>query len=386
MNTHHQDHPSTPVPDTLHRDTPPVCSADLKRRVMNEAGHMLDREQSFAWPGWARGAVAAVFMTVVIGVWFMPRIYLQDSAKSRAMELGADWLALAQETDGRWQPERWGGRDEFTVGLTGLALMALVQDHDVTHTDAVRNGIRYLVDTQQPSGAWSVEGSNRMYNQSMATLALLSARRRYPDSTVDRAIARSLRFMAEGQTPQGGWNYAGTSVGPANSGATLWPLYALAAASSEGFTEAETALRRGGGWLIGMMQADGGMTYQSAKRATDNATPTLLAMTSVFLKQIPYQGDSPRALNGKLAESARRHAQRDTTIDYYEEYFLARHLSETTPEQTADLLNALQNRLIERQVTGGEHRGSWSPDDHWSRIGGRLYTTALASLSLSIES
>jgi len=38
--------------------------------------------------------------------------------------------------------------------------------------------------------------------------------------------------------------------------------------------------------------------------------------------------------------------------------------------------------LTKHQVKAGPERGSWNPDGVWGEVGGRVYSTAMATLSL----
>ena len=40
--------------------------------------------------------------------------------------------------------------------------------------------------------------------------------------------------------------------------------------------------------------------------------------------------------------------------------------------------------LISEQIKVGHLAGSWDPKDEWGRYGGRLYSTALATLTLEV--
>ena len=40
--------------------------------------------------------------------------------------------------------------------------------------------------------------------------------------------------------------------------------------------------------------------------------------------------------------------------------------------------------LISEQIKTGKDAGSWDPNDEWGRYGGRLYSTALATLTLEV--
>ena len=45
---------------------------------------------------------------------------------------------------------------------------------------------------------------------------------------------------------------------------------------------------------------------------------------------------------------------------------------------------AVRDTLIGEQITDGADAGSWSPHGPWGRYGGRLYSTALATLTLEV--
>jgi hypothetical protein len=45
---------------------------------------------------------------------------------------------------------------------------------------------------------------------------------------------------------------------------------------------------------------------------------------------------------------------------------------------------ALQNQLLGSQQTQGDLAGSWSPDTLWGGYGGRVYSTAMATLCLEV--
>ena len=44
----------------------------------------------------------------------------------------------------------------------------------------------------------------------------------------------------------------------------------------------------------------------------------------------------------------------------------------------------LKRTLLPLQVKGGADHGSWQPDGMWSGYGGRVYSTAMATLSLEV--
>jgi hypothetical protein len=46
--------------------------------------------------------------------------------------------------------------------------------------------------------------------------------------------------------------------------------------------------------------------------------------------------------------------------------------------------SALAPELVAHQRTDGAFTGSWDPQDRWSRLGGRVYQTAICTLCLEV--
>ena len=69
-------------------------------------------------------------------------------------------------------------------------------------------------------------------------------------------------------------------------------------------------------------------------------------------------------------------------MDYYRRYFLTSALKKMDEESARRGLVALRHDLLSRQDKHGADAGSWKSDDRWGSAGGRIYATALASLSL----
>ncbi len=85
--------------------------------------------------------------------------------------------------------------------------------------------------------------------------------------------------------------------------------------------------------------------------------------------------------------------------DYYRSYFLTHALRVAEATEHRDLASSgapegdgrsrqtdeLRVALIERQLRAGPNSGSWSPSDRWGLTGGRVYSTAMAALSLEAD-
>ena len=69
-------------------------------------------------------------------------------------------------------------------------------------------------------------------------------------------------------------------------------------------------------------------------------------------------------------------------LDYYGRYFVSAALKRMEGDAARHQLDSMQHALAAMQVRQGSERGSWNADDRWSTAGGRVYATALASMSM----
>lgn len=375
------------VINTLRMAEEPAVSPYLKTRIMQAARDVLDRESAGTawWPlrQWASAAVFLLVAGLVIYSTFR-RDAMPTPPLDSAVRRGAQWLATTQSEDGHWDPARWGGRREYAVGLTGLALMALLESGgDTAAAEAVDRAVEYLCRTQTDAGTWPDTGDNVMYNHAMAVAALLQARPRHESEALDRCIARGVRFIAEAQQSGGGWGYTARKSSGVNAGATLWQIHALSLAHQAGYASAAEALARSRGWIMGMMHPGGNMDYSASGR---EPAPALPAMSAALLRPMQLPRDLAVEIDHRLLADAREQARDHFAhSDYYTWYFLSRGLAGQDGETPSALLSALRSDLLLRQETTGEERGSWKPVDRWSELGGRVYTTAMASLALSVQ-
>jgi hypothetical protein len=65
---------------------------------------------------------------------------------------------------------------------------------------------------------------------------------------------------------------------------------------------------------------------------------------------------------------------------YYATLALFQHQGESWRQWN----EAITQTLLDHQRTDGAAAGSWDPADNWSRIGGRIYQTALCTLCLEV--
>jgi squalene-hopene/tetraprenyl-beta-curcumene cyclase len=139
-------------------------------------------------------------------------------AGSRAVRRGVVWLLRAQESDGSWFG-RWGAN--YVYG-TGAVVPALIAAGVQPGKPAIRRAVAWLEAHQNPDGGWGEDlrcyddpalagrGTSTASQTAWALLALLAAAGDGPPGPATQA---GVRWLAEHQRPDGGWDepqYTGT--------------------------------------------------------------------------------------------------------------------------------------------------------------------------------
>jgi len=306
-----------------------------------------------------------------------------DSPMSAANSEALAWLGRTQEPDGSWTAAQWGGDPQFDVALTSLAVLALLGPEPVSpdRAAAVRKAVGYLVRQQDAKGAFGPSFSNGPYNQGLASLALLRAFQALHDESLRPPIERAVAVLCARQTPEGGWGYWGGAAQEPNLSVTLWQTEALKLAVKLGWNEARPNVRRAVRWVASVADDRGSFGY---RRANDfpAGSQTLAAMGAVAVlndhdKSVPP--DRRELIRAKVLESA---VSSLGAPDYYRVYFLTAAMKALPDGAGASQLALVRGHLVGGQIALGAQRGSWPPTDRWGTVGGRVYATAMASLSL----
>lgn len=312
-------------------------------------------------PMWARyAAAAAVAAILTISLVVHGRLKPEATAASEpartvaSTDRALDWFVRAQEPDGSWSAERWGGQSRYAPALNALPLLALVTAADTTpeRETAAARAAASLLASQNADGTFGSVFQGSPYNYSITTLALLRTWQRHPGIVPKAALDAAIAVLARQQTPEGGWGYRLNPVG--DRSITQWHIQALDLAASLGWKDARPAVERGLAWLA----------EHHAVLDDDSAEPA----------------DSTSVL---LAQTVARPAQAEGRLDFYQAYFASTALQHEHTPTAQQRLASLRKEILSHQITEGDQSGSWPPDDQWGRAGGRLYSTALASLSLA---
>ncbi|MAG56600.1 MAG: hypothetical protein CMJ83_09950 [Planctomycetes bacterium] len=270
------------------------------------------------------------------------------------------WLVSAQEDDGSYLPSRWGGRDRYRVGLTGLAVSALAGASegiaDASVRDALDRGTSFLIRHQAESGCIGLRINDSLYNHAPATLALLRVQGRHPVAEVRAAAIRAVKHLVSEQRPSGGWGYVDDGRGRANAMISAWPLEALCLAHEAGLADLADQIAAARRWYRTLVDGRGHVGYEEAGSFPHGVT-TSTAVGLCFT--------APKSEPVDIAPN---------DCDFIGLYFLA--------AGDAGARSAIAERVATLQVRTGAFAGSFRPADRWASDGGRVYATSLAVLAL----
>lgn len=237
-----------------------------------------------------------------------------EATRQKLMEQGINYLKSSQSDDGSWtSPE--------TVGVTGLAVTALLEAGVPADDPTVKKGLEYLESFKQDDGGiYAPKSTHRNYETCIALLAFDAA----DPKKYQTAIKNAEKFLKELQWDQGeGLESSDTSFGGAGYGGHSRPdlsntQFLMEALKTAGVKEDDPAFKKA---LVFVSRAqnletehnttefaakinDGGFYYTPAAGGTSQAGKTedgglrsYGSMTYAGLKSMVYAGleaDDPR--------------------------------------------------------------------------------------------
>jgi len=351
-----------------------------------------------------------------------------DKEIENAIMSALAWLARHQSADGSWGAEafveRCGGRrctgigdPEHDRGVTSLAVLAflgagfvpplLPEGTEATAADpvrrfgeAARKGLAWLVSKQDRLGGVGGRGPKYMYSHAMGTLAIVEAFGMTGQAQFKDAAERALQFLVSARNPDRVWRYA-TGGGDNDTSVTGWCIEALYAAELANLGSPSPDLRDAViRWMDEVTDERGraGYTARNSPKVvvpgkndpfSHHETMTAISILSRdALKRL--DATNPKVVSGLALLTTDAPAWSREKIDSYYWHWASLALYQSDgPEGAAWRAwnTALQAALLRNQETGICVNGSWNPEeDRWGFGGGRVYTTALNTLTLETAS
>lgn len=331
---------------------------------------------------------------------------------------GVDWLVRHQFADGMWSGRTFAQvcRDTLCLGKAGdaydtavsaMAVLAILESGFASpleireagsFSEAADRGLRWLASRQDEEGCFGPRQGKYPYGHALATLAFCRAYAVLDDPIAKHHARRAIRFLEGARNPGGAWRY-GARDGESDTSVTLWAGTALAAARRIGVEVSSEASEGALRWLDEMTgplyyevsydRCGGGSSSIPGINDRFEANETLTALAASVRIGLGADGRDPR-----VRECARRLSwnlpvwnKRGTSVDYYYWFAGMSALSRMgTPEDRArtSWSERVRTLLVRHQRRDRCADGSWDPVDKWGGEGGRVYSTAINILTLSL--
>jgi len=315
-----------------------------------------------------------------------------------AVDRGLAYLARMQESDGRWtrveddRPHADRPRNPHDMACTGFAVLAFLAhnerpDKPGSYHDTVASAIDYLISQQDEDGdlrgAREFRGGGsdaaNMYDQGIATYALAECAIMTHDPRITEAALKGARFIVAAQDRNsGGWRYSPNEFG--DSSVFGWQIMALHSAEQVGFEIPQETIDGAKRYIESCGEGRHGLLagYQPHSGPTPAMTAEILFCR--MLLDMPLDEDSIDEATRFLA----REPPDRRNVNLYYWYYASLSMLHMQDRLWKDWNILTRESLISTQHKTGASAGCWDNDHQWGARGGRVFTTAMATLTLEV--
>jgi hypothetical protein len=333
-----------------------------------------------------------------------------------AVTKGLVWLKNHQKPDGTWACRKFmmeckkgtcggpGRADEYDLGVTGLAMLAFLGG---AHTDrhgefqkTMQAAFKGLKEWQGPDGCFGpkTEGGHWIYNHAICTMAAAEAYGLTGGSQALAPIAqKAVDFLVECRNPGYGWRY-GRQPMENDSSCTGWAVLALHSAKVSGLKVPPEAFDGALQWFDKVTDEascrtgyasrgdSGARLFEKSEKFQPSEAMTAVAMLSRFFLLGKPAAERKDVLRGGeiLVEHPPLWDVAIGTIDFNYWLFGSLAAFQLGGKCWAEWSDPVKKALVPTQKQLGCEAGSWDPVDAWGAAGGRVYATAMCTLTLEV--
>jgi hypothetical protein len=316
-----------------------------------------------------------------------------SAGSEEAVALALEWLAKHQNPDGSWNFDHrigpCGGRcdhpgtmKEARFAATGMGLLPFLgagQTHKQgKYKDNVKAGLAYLI-TNGKGGSF-YEGGGAMYGHGICTIALTEAYGMTQDKHLFGPAQAAVDFICNAQDPVGGgWRYAPKQAG--DTSVVGWQIMALKSAHLA-YLNVPPNVIEGAKNFLNTVQADSGAAYGYDRPGNGQATTAIGLLCRMHLG---WKRDNPALARGVETLGTIGPSAAPGSANMYYNYYATQVLHHYEGEQWVKWNEKMRDFLVNSQSKQGHSKGSWYfTGDIGSDIGGRMYNTAMATITLEV--
>lgn len=311
-----------------------------------------------------------------------------NDASEAAVANALKWLAAHQLPDGGWSFGQIGRcthpgslGNKARNGATAMALLPFLgagQTHiEGEYKGTVKRGLYYLMANQNPQTGSFHEGGGTMYSHGLCAIVLCEAYALTHDKALMAPAQGSLNFIVYAQDPVGGgWRYSPRT--PGDTSVVGWQLMALKSGHMAYLNVPAVTINKSIRFLDAV-QADSGAMYGYTSPGKGPATTAVGLLSRMYLG---WKKDHS-ALQRGVEYLAKRGPSKN---NMYFNYYATQVMRHGGGDKWKAWNTELRDHLVDTQSKEGFEKGSWhlGGGDHGSERGGRLYTTAMATMILEV--
>jgi hypothetical protein len=334
-----------------------------------------------------------------------------------AIDAGLQWLKNHQDEDGKWDSDQFmkhdvegepcdgPGNPVHDVGNTGLALLAFLGDGSTLRSgpykEVIKNGINWLREQQDPNtGLFGTSNSHDfIYNHAIAAYAMAEAYGLSNYKLLKPVAQKGINYLESHRNPYAVWRYQPRD-NDNDTSVTGWCIMAYESGKFFGLDINKTALEMSAVWLDQVSDPTGLHGYSkqgelSSRKPGDHGTRFPVekgeSMTAVglfcrfFMGQDPKEKPVMKAAADRILAKPPLWDEKAGTIDHYYWYYATYALFQYGGRHWTEWQKKLDAALIKTQHRDPAKKnlyGSWDPIGAWGEDGGRVYSTAILTLTL----
>ncbi|MHC4469938.1 MAG: prenyltransferase/squalene oxidase repeat-containing protein [Planctomycetota bacterium] len=335
-------------------------------------------------------------------------------ATQDAVDAGLRWLALHQDPKGLWDSDGFmaqcrlnqcsgAGYSLYDPGTTGLALLAFLgagETHSVgMRKEKVRAGLLYLLNIQDPEGCIGPRTDHHFtYGHAIATLALAEIYGMTQDAFLRAPAQKAVDFIGKCQNPYLAWRY-GKRPGDNDTSVSVWMVSALHSAKKAGLTVGPEGFDGMKAFIEKVTEPEYGRVGYTTRGNGPVRPVTMMdkyppdkseSLTAggifcrVLIGQDPNKVEAIRKGVDLCLKALPVWDEESGAIDMYYWYWGTLSMFQVGGDPWATWNTSVRTALIDHQRKDGDEKGSWDPAGPWGPDGGRVYSTAVATLCLEV--
>jgi hypothetical protein len=346
------------------------------------------------------GREADTGLTSLVMLSFLGAGYTHEEGRYAVeVDRALDWLISQQALDGNLcgSAEKFARMYCHAMATYCLAEAYGMQKEVVLGPIVDPEALRLCIDTGEQTAAQIASGATSQNLLSIVALngALRNLQadriaysiRRVDDLRLRSALVKAVAFTISQQDQQGGgWRYKQFQEGDVSM--LGWQLMSLKSAEIAGVNLPETVRVKMKTFLESVRQGKSGGLFGyrrnvvTAGRSSEPVTPTMTAEALFCQQMLGYPRDSDAS--SESISYLMRNPPRLSDTNFYYWYYGTLAMYQHGGKPWQDWNSVVRDMLVDQQVSTGPMAGTWDPNDEWGRYGGRLYSTALATLTLEV--